>query len=161
MAILVGKDPLRLAPNSAQIPVLIAETKQNVYNVQQEAQAAALAAAPSAATPVSSVAGQYGQTGATPFQRAYPQQQVNPSAWCLIRGRTSDWSLSQGCTRPRHSRICNQKYTRAVSRLVGPSRSQRSKEYRMRSQVSQVMCLARPDMVQLSLAILLDILGLE
>ena len=54
LAVLVEREPIKLAPNSAQIPTLLAKTKQNIYQMRQamgpppsaSAAAAAGAAAP-------------------------------------------------------------------------------------------------------------------
>ena len=42
LAILIEKEPIKLAPSSSQIPPLLNHTKQNIFNVraQQEAQRA-------------------------------------------------------------------------------------------------------------------------
>ena len=52
LAVLVEREPIKLAPNSAQIPALLAMTKQNIYQMRQAmgptASAAASAAAQSA-----------------------------------------------------------------------------------------------------------------
>lgn len=40
MAILVEKEPIKLAPSSSQIPALLAKTKQNIFDVRAQHQAA-------------------------------------------------------------------------------------------------------------------------
>lgn len=40
MAILVDKEPIKLAPSSSQIPALLAKTKQNIFDVRAQQQAA-------------------------------------------------------------------------------------------------------------------------
>ena len=49
MAVLMGDEAIKLAPNSAQVPVLLARTKQNVFNVREQAEAQQAAAATAAA----------------------------------------------------------------------------------------------------------------
>lgn len=34
LAVLVEKEPIKLAPNSAQIPALLAQTKQNIFHLK-------------------------------------------------------------------------------------------------------------------------------
>ncbi len=50
LAVLVEREPIKLAPNSAQIPALLAKTKQNIYQMRQAAAPAASAAASAAQT---------------------------------------------------------------------------------------------------------------
>lgn len=45
LAVLVEREPIKLAPNSAQIPALLAKTKQNIYQMRQSMGPAASAAA--------------------------------------------------------------------------------------------------------------------
>jgi len=40
LAILVDKEPIKLAPSSSQIPALLAKTKQNIFDVRAQQQAA-------------------------------------------------------------------------------------------------------------------------
>lgn len=40
LAILVEKEPIKLAPSSSQIPALLAKTKQNIFDVRAQQQAA-------------------------------------------------------------------------------------------------------------------------
>jgi len=40
LAILVDKEPIKLAPSSSQIPALLAKTKQNIFDVRGQQQAA-------------------------------------------------------------------------------------------------------------------------
>ena len=40
LAILVDKEPIKLAPSSSQIPALLARTKQNIFDVRAQQQAA-------------------------------------------------------------------------------------------------------------------------
>ena len=40
LAILVEKEPIKLAPSSSQIPALLAKTKQNIFDVRSQQQAA-------------------------------------------------------------------------------------------------------------------------
>ena len=49
LAVLVEREPIKLAPNSAQIPALLAMTKQNIYQMRQAAAPTASAAASAAA----------------------------------------------------------------------------------------------------------------
>lgn len=55
LAVLVEREPIKLAPNSAQIPALLAKTKQNIYQMRQAMgpppSASAAAAAGAAAPP--------------------------------------------------------------------------------------------------------------
>lgn len=48
LAVLVEREPIKLAPNSAQIPALLAKTKQNIYQMRQAMGPTASAAATAA-----------------------------------------------------------------------------------------------------------------
>ena len=80
MAVLMGDEAIKLAPNSAQVPVLLARTKQNVFNVREQAeaqQAAAAAATAAAGLPPSAAAAPPATVAAMPSVGLPSQPQVS------------------------------------------------------------------------------------
>ena len=80
MAVLMGDEAIKLAPNSAQVPVLLARTKQNVFNVREQAeaqQAAAAAATAAAGLPPPATAAPPAAVAAMPSGGMPSQPQVN------------------------------------------------------------------------------------
>ena len=75
LAVLVEREPIKLAPNSAQIPALLAMTKQNIYQMRQAAAPTASAAASAAAQSAPEVSN--GSAAQAPAQQA----QVLELAW--------------------------------------------------------------------------------
>ena len=68
LAVLVEREPIKLAPNSAQIPALLAMTKQNIYQMRQAMAPTASAAASAAAQGAPEVSNV--STAQTPTQQA-------------------------------------------------------------------------------------------
>ena len=83
LAVLVEREPIKLAPNSAQIPALLAMTKQNIYQMRQAVGPAASAAASAAAQSAPEVSN--GSAAQAPAQQA----QVHTLAWHSGKGMPS------------------------------------------------------------------------
>ena len=71
---LVEREPIKLAPNSAQIPALLAKTKQNIYQMRQ-----AVAPAASAAASAAQTAPEASSAAGVPPQPQQPQVEILPT----------------------------------------------------------------------------------
>ena len=92
LAVLVEREPIKLAPNSAQIPALLAKTKQNIYQMRQ-----AVAPAASAAASAAQTAPEANSAAGVPPQPEQPQVQILPRCSLACSQAQPTLGLCQAC----------------------------------------------------------------